>query len=255
MVDVAVGLALAGKIPFANTFAFLIALRAAEQVRTCVAYARANVKLAAGYAGLSDSKDGPTHHSICDLAVIRSMPNIAVVVATDAVEVQKMVPTVAEWDGPVYLRISRAEVPVIFNEEHVVKIGEGVVLREGTDVSLVATGVMVSRCLEAAEQLKISGMSARVIEMHTLKPLDHELVLKAAKETGAIVTAEEHSIIGGLGEAVAGYLAERYPVPLRRVGIKDTFAETGSYFELLDRYGMGVNDIIMAAREMVGQRR
>jgi len=255
MVDVAVGLALAGKIPFANTFAFLIALRAAEQVRTCVAYARTNVKLGAGYAGLSDSKDGPTHHSICDLAVMRSMPNIAVVVATDAVGVQKMVPVVAEWDGPVYLRISRAEVPVIFNEDHEVKIGKGAVLRDGSDVSLIGTGVMVSRCLEAAEQLKKGGVSARVIEMHTLKPLDHELILQAARETGAIATAEEHSIIGGLGEAVAGCLAERYPVPLRRVGIKDTFAETGSYFELLDRYGMGVNDIILAAKELIGQRR
>jgi len=255
MVDVAVGLALAGKIPFANTFAFLIALRAAEQVRTCVAYARTNVKLAAGYAGLSDSKDGPTHHSICDLAVMRSMPNLAVVVATDAVEVQKMVPLVAEWDGPIYLRISRAEVPVVFNEYHEVKIGKGTVLRDGSDVSLIGTGVMVSRCLEAAGQLEKGGVSARVLEMHTLKPLDHELILKAARETGAIVTAEEHSVIGGLGEAVAGCLAERYPVPLRRVGIKDTFAETGSYFELLDRYGMGVNDIILAAKELVGQRR
>ncbi len=254
MVDVAVGFALAGKIPFANTFAFLIALRAAEQVRTCVAYARTNVKLAAGYAGLSDSKDGPTHHSICDLAVVRSLPNMTVVVATDAIEVQKMVPLVAEWEGPVYLRISRAEVPVIFSQDQEVKIGKGAVLREGSDVSLIGTGVMVSRCLEAAENLKEHGIDARIIEIHTLKPLDHELILAAAKETGAIVTAEEHNIIGGLGEAVASCLAEAYPVPLKRVGIRDTFAETGSYFELLDKYGMGVNDIVGAANELVRRK-
>ncbi len=254
MIDVAVGLALAGKIPFANTFAFLIALRAAEQVRTCVAYARTNVKLAATYAGLSDSKDGPTHHSVCDLSIMRAMPNVVVLVATDAVEARKMVPLVAEWDGPVYLRISRAEVPVLFDEDHQVEIGKGVVLREGSDVSLIGTGVMVSRCLEAAENLEGSRIDARVIEINTLKPLDHELLLAAAKDTGGVVTAEEHSVIGGLGEAVASYLSEAYPVPLRRVGIRDTFTETGPYFELLDRYGMAVDDIISAAREVVRRR-
>jgi len=254
MIDVAVGLALAGKIPFANTFAFLMALRAAEQVRTCVAYARTNVKLAATYAGLSDSKDGPTHHSICDLSVMRAMPNMIVLVAADAVEVRKMVPLVAEWDGPVYLRISRAEVPVIFDEDHQVEIGKGVLLRDGSDVSLVATGVMVSRCLDAAEKLRESGVNARVVEISTLKPLDHELLLAAAKDTGGIVTAEEHSIVGGLGDAVASYLSETYPVPLKRVGIKDTFTETGPYFELLDRYGMAVGDITSAAREVIRRR-
>jgi len=254
MIDVAVGLALAGKIPFANTFAFLISLRAAEQIRTCVAYARTNVKLAAAYSGLSDSRDGPSHHSICDLAVMRAMPNITVVVATDAVEVQKMVPLVAEWDGPVYLRISRAEVPVLFNKNHDIVIGKGVLLREGSDTTLIGTGVMVSRCLEAADLLKNEGINARVIEVHTIKPPDHELIYSAAKETGCIVTAEEHSIIGGLGESVAGFLTETCPVPLKRVGIADTFAESGPYFELLDRYGMGVNDIICATKNVMKQK-
>jgi len=157
MVDVAVGLALGGKIPFANTFAFLIALRAAEQVRTCVAYALTNVKLAAAYGGLSDSRDGPTHHSVCDLAVMRAMPNMTVIVAADSVEVRKMVPLVAEWNGPVYLRISRAEVPVVFDEAHQPKIGKGVLLRQGRDVTLIGTGVLVSRCIEAAEKLKREG--------------------------------------------------------------------------------------------------
>ena len=254
MVDVAVGLALAGKIPFANTFAFLIALRAAEQVRTCIAYARTNVKLAAAYGGLSDSRDGPTHHSICDLAVMRSMPNIAVVVTADSVETRKAVPAVAEHDGPVYLRVSRAEVPVIFDEDHTLEIGKGVTLRDGNDVALVGTGVMVGRCLEAAELLVKEGIDAKVLEMHTLKPLDEELLVDAAKRTGAIVTAEEHSVIGALGGAVAEVLTERYPVPIERVGIRDTFTETGPYFELLDKYGMGVENIVEAARRAVERK-
>jgi transketolase len=254
MIDVAVGLALAGKIPFANTFAFLIALRAAEQIRTCVAYARTNVKLAAAYSGLSDSKDGPTHHSICDLAVMRAIPNLTVVVATDAIEVAKMVPLVAEMDGPVYLRISREEVPVLFSKDHDVDIGKAVLLREGSDVTLIGTGVMVSRCLNAASLLEKKGVNARVIEVHTIKPLDHKMIYSVAKETGCIVTAEEHSVIGGLGECIAGFLAETYPVPLMMVGIHDTFTETGPYFELLDKYGMGVNDIVCAAKNVMKRK-
>lgn len=255
MVDVAVGLALAGKIPFANTFAFLLALRAAEQIRTCVAYAKTNVKLVASYAGLSDAFDGPTHHAICDLAVVRSLPNMTVVVAADAVEVKKAVPAVAEYDGPVYLRVSRAEVPVIFDERHEVRIGQGVTLREGGDVTLIGTGIMVGRCLEAAEALRREGIDARVIEIHTLKPIDEGLIVQAAQETGAIITAEEHSIIGGLGGAVTEVLGDQCPVPVLRVGIADTFAETGPYESLLDRYGMGVTDITASVRRAVARKK
>jgi len=251
MVDVAVGFALGGKIPFANTFASLISLRAAEQVRTCVAYARTNVKLAAAYSGLSDSKDGPTHHSVFDLAVMRAMPNITVVVVADATEARKLVPAVAEYDGPVYLRLSRAEVPVIFDDDHVVKIGQGVTLREGKDVTLIGTGIMVGRCLEAGNLFADEGIQARVLELHTLKPLDEALIVQAAEETGAIVTAEEHTIIGGLGGAVAEVLSTRCPVPIMRVGIPDTFTESGPYEPLLDRYGMGVTDIVTAARQAI----
>jgi transketolase len=251
MVDVAVGLALAGKIPFANTFAFLIALRAAEQVRTCVAYAKTNVKLVGSYGGLSDAFDGPTHHSICDLAVIRSLPNMTVIVAADAVEVKKAVPAVAEYDGPVYLRVSRAEVPVLFDESHEMRIGQGVTLREGGDATLIGTGIMVGRCLEAAQALRREGIDVRVIEIHTLKPIDEGLLVQAAQETGAIVTAEEHSTIGGLGAAVAEVLSGQCPVPILRVGITDTFAETGPYEALLDRYGMGVTDIVASAKQVV----
>jgi len=255
MVDVAVGLALAGKIPFANTFAFLIALRAAEQVRTCVAYAKTNVKLVASYAGLSDAFDGPTHHAICDLAVVRSLPNMTVVVVADAVEVKKAVPAVAEYDGPVYLRVSRAEVPVIFDERHEVHIGQGVTLREGGDVTLIGTGIMVGRCTEAAEVLRREGIDARIIEIHTLKPIDEGLIVQAAQETGAIVTAEEHSIIGGLGGAVTEVLSSQCPVPILRVGIADTFTETGPYEALLDRYGMGVTDIVASARRAIARKK
>jgi transketolase len=255
MVDIAVGLALAGKIPFANTFAFLFALRAAEQIRTCVAYARTNVKLAGSYAGLSDAFDGPTHHALCDLAVVRSLPNMTVVVAADAVEVKKAVSAVAEYDGPVYLRVSRAEVPVIFDESHEVHIGQGVTLREGGDVTLIGTGIMVGRCIEAAEVLRQEGIDARIIEIHTLKPIDEGLIVQAAQETGAIVTAEEHSIIGGLGGAVTEVLSSQCPIPILRVGIADIFTETGPYEALLDRYGMGVTDIVASARRAIGSKK
>jgi len=255
MVDVAVGFALGGKIPFANTFASLISLRAAEQVRTCVAYARTNVKLAAAYSGLSDSKDGPTHHSVIDIAVMRAMPNLAVVVAADATEARKLVPAVAEYDGPVYLRLSRAVVPVVFGDDHEVEIGKGNVLHDGTDVTVMATGVMVSRALLAAERLGQEGVEARVVSLHTIKPLDRELILASVERTGAVVTVEEHSMIGGLGGAVAELLGEMLPVPVVRVGIRDTFTDTGPYEALLDHYGMSVADIVSAAHRAIGMKK
>lgn len=254
MVDMAVGFALAGKVPFANSFAFLLTQRALEQVRTCIAYARTNVKLAAAYGGLSDALDGPTHHSVFDLAVMRSLPNMTVVVAADAVEARRFVPLVAEYDGPVYLRLSRAEVPVIHNEDLMVQIGKGFTLRDGRDVTLIGTGIMVARCLEAAKILESEGIDARVLEIHTLKPLDEELVITAAQETGCLVTAEEHTIIGGLGGAMAEFLGAIYPVPLERTGIPDTFAETGPYWDLLDRYGMSVVDIVAAAKRAIQRK-
>ena len=254
MVDVAVGLALGGMIPFANTFAVLF-LRAAEQIRTCVAYAKTNVKIVGSYSGLSNFKDGPTHHVECDIAVMRSMPNITVVEAADAVEARKIVPVIAEHEGPVYLRLSRSDVPVIFDESYEVKIGKGAILRDGSDVALIASGVMVSRCLEAAEKLAKEGIDAYVVNMSSIKPLDAELVWKMARETGAIVTAEDHSIIGGLGGAVAEALGEKSPANLERIGIPDTFTETAlSYDELLDHYGMSVDDIVRAAQRTIKRK-
>ncbi len=255
MVDVAVGLALGGKIPFANSFAFLLAFRAAEQTRTCVAYSKVNVKLAAHYAGLSDSFDGPTHQAISDIAAVRGLPEMAVVVLADGPEARLSVKAVAEYPGPVYLRLNRNEVPVLFDANHPFQIGKGVTLRQGGDVTLVATGIMVGRTLEAAEELRRLGINARVLEMHTIKPLDEELLLAAARETGCIVTAEEHSVLGGLGGAVAEALSEQAPVPVVRVGIRDRFAETGPYFALLDRYGLGVPDVVAAARRAIGLKR
>jgi len=255
MVDVAVGLALGGKIPFANAFACLLSLRALEQVRTSVCYARTNVKLAASYAGLSDFKDGPTHHTIVDIAIMRALPGMAVVVPADAVEAAKWVPIVAEYDGPVYLRISRAATLPVHDGNLALELGKGITLREGSDLALIATGAMVGRTLLAAQELATEGIEARVVEIHTIKPLDVGLITQVGAETGAVVTAEEHSIVGGLGGAVAEALCKHRPVPLEQVGILDTFARTALDHEsLMDAYGLAVDDIVAAAKRALARK-
>lgn len=255
MIDVAVGFTLGGMIPFANTFAALF-LRTLEQIRTCVAYAKTNVKIVGSYSGLSDFKDGPSHHAEADIAIMRSLPNMTVLEAADAIEAKEMVPAVAEFEGPVYLRISRAETPVLFDETYKIEIGKGVIVLDGSDVTLVGCGVMVSRCIEAAKSLAAEGINARVINMHTIKPLDSSMLEKAALETGALVAAEEHSVTGGLGSAIGESLAERYPVPIERVGIADTFTETSlNYEQLLDHYGMRVEDVVNAARRAMKRKK
>ena len=255
MMDAAAGLALVGKIPFVSTFSSLASLRALEQIRTSIAYPKLNVKIVGGYGGLSDFKDGPTHHSICDLAIIRSIPNMTLIVPADAVETEKAVYAVAQYVGPVYLRLSRAEVPLIFDKNYKMEIGKGNLLKDGKDVTLVATGIMVARVLEAAKALEQEKIDARVIEIHTLKPLDVDIIIRAADETGAIVTAEEHSIIGGLGGAVAEVIAANKPVPMERVGIKDTFTESGEYNDLLEKYGMGIEHIIVAVKKVMKRKK
>jgi len=256
MMDVAAGLALVGKIPFASTFSSLASLRALEQIRTSIAYPSLNVKIAGGYGGLSDFKDGPTHHSICDLAIIRSIPNMTLIMPADAIETEKAVYAISQYVGPVYLRLSRAEVPVIFDKNYKMEIGKGNLLKDGTDVTLIATGIMVFRVLEAAKILeKEEKINAKVIEIHTLKPIDADIIIQAADETGAIVTAEEHSIIGGLAGAVAEVIVENKPVPMERVGIKDTFTESGEYNELLEKYGMGIRHIIIAAKRVMKRKK
>ena len=255
MMNIAAGLATCGFIPFASTFSFLACLRAGEQIRTSIAYPELNVKIAAGYAGLSDSYDGTTHQSVCDIAIARSIPNLTVIVVADAQETKIAVPVIAQYKGPVFFRLSRAEVPVIFGKDHQFEIGKANILREGSDVTLIATGVMVVRVLEAADKLENEGVSAGIVEIHTIKPLDERIVLQAAEETKAIVTAEEHSILGGLGSAVAELLVKHYPVPLEMVGILDVFAESGGYEELLDKYGMGVTDIVKAVKAVLERKK
>jgi transketolase len=254
LVDVAAGLAFCGKIPLVNTFAFLFATRALEMVRTHLCYGGANVKLMATYAGISDSFDGPTHHAISDIAIMRSLPNMTVVVPGDTVALDKLLPQAVEWPGPVYFRMNRNEVPVIFDDSYAPRIGQAITLRPGQDVTLICCGLLVSRCLQAAQSLAGEGIEARVLEMHTVKPLDVESIQQAARETGAIVTAEEHSIVGGLGGAVAEAVGDACPVPVKRVGLADRFAETGPYNAILDRYGMSVEHILAAARQAVAAK-
>jgi transketolase len=256
MVDVAAGLALGGFIPFINGFASILSLRALEQIRTCVCYARTNVKIAASYAGISDFKDGPTHYSITDLANLRALPGMTVIVPADAAEAADWVPIVAECDGPVYLRISRAGALPIHQPGSPLQIGKGRILREGSDLTIVAMGAMTGRSLAAVEVLAREGIHARLLEMHTLKPLNDELLILAAVETGAIVTAEEHNIIGGLGSAAAETLAENCPVPLERVGIRDYFCPTGKDLDkLMDACGLSVNAVVEAARHVVARKK
>jgi len=254
MIDTAVGMALAGMTPFVNTFAALF-LRAVEQIRSCVAYPDVNVKLVGSYAGLSDFKDGPTHHSIMDISIMRSMPNMTVIVPSDGTEIRKMISLVARHRGPVYMRISRADMVKVFTDDYQPEIGKGITVRDGKDATIITNGHMLSRSLEAAKILAGKGVDTRVVNIHTVKPLDTELVLRCARETGSVVTAEEHSIIGGLGSAVAEILVCELPVPVEMVGINDTFTETAlDHDSLLDHYGMSVNDIVFAVEKAVARK-
>ena len=254
MVDTAVGLANSGFVPVTNTFAFLFSTRAIEMVRTHLCYGRANVKLAGAFAGLSDSFDGPTHHAITDVAILRSLPNMTVVVPADPLGVARLLPQVIAWDGPVYFRLCRNEVPQIFTDNYAPEIGRGMTLVDGRDATILCCGVMVARAIEAARMAAANGMSVRVVELHTVKPLDAELVERCARETGALVTAEEHSVIGGLGGAVAECVSCTQPVPLERIGLADTFAESGPYLDLLDRYGMSVKAIVKAVKRVLERK-
>jgi transketolase len=254
MMDAAAGMATVGLVPFVNTFSFLASLRAAEQVRTSIAYNRLNVKIVGSYGGLSDSYDGASHQSVLDLAVMRSMPYLTVVVPSDDIETGLAVRAAAAFDGPVYLRLCRNEVPAIFKEGHKFEFGKANRIREGRDVTLVVTGILVARALRAAEALTREGIESRVLQMSSLKPIDAGAILKASEETGALVTVEEHNIIGGLGSAVAEVLGATRPAHLERVGIQDRFAESGDYDELLDKYGMSVDDIVAAAKKAFGRK-
>lgn len=254
MVSAAAGLAAMGKIPFVNTFSFLLCERALDQIRSNVAYNNLNVKFAANYGGLSDSFDGPSHHTISDLAIIRSIPNMAMVVISDAVCMEKALEPITEWNGPVYFRLCRAETPVVHDDSYRFELGKGVLLRDGTDLTIITTGILLHRVLKAAEMLKNEGIKARVIEIHTIKPIDRDIILKAAKETGAILVCEEANVIGGLGSAVSDVTSRECPVFLDFVGINDCYAESGEYESLLDKYGMSTDEMVTKAKSLMSKK-
>ena len=244
MIGVAAGLAATGKVPFASSFAMFAAGRAFEQVRNSVGYPKLNVKIGATHAGISVGEDGATHQCNEDIALMRTIPGMVVINPSDDVEAKAAVKAAYEHQGPVYMRFGRLAVPVINdNEDYKFELGKGVVLREGKDVAIIATGLPVTNCLEAAEKLAAEGIDAKVINIHTIKPLDEELIVAAAKETGKVVTVEEHSVIGGLGSAVCDVLCEQAPTKVLKIGINDTFGESGPAVELVKKYGLDA-DII-----------
>ena len=239
MVGVAAGLAAAGKVPFASSFAMFAAGRAFEQIRNSVAYPHLNVKIGATHAGISVGEDGATHQCNEDIALMRSIPGMVVLNPSDDIEARAAVKAAYEYEGPVYLRFGRLAVPVINDrEDYKFEMGKGVVLREGKDLTIVASGLPVANCLEVAERLSAEGIEAKVINIHTIKPLDEDLIVAAAKETGKVVTVEEHSVIGGLGSAVCDVLSEKAPTKVLKIGVNDVFGESGPALELLKKYGL-----------------
>ena len=243
MIGTAAGIATTGKIPFASTFAHFAAGRAFDQVRNSVAYPQLNVKICPTHAGVSLGEDGGSHQSVEDVALMRAIPGMVVLSPADAVETEKMVFAVAEYEGPVYVRLGRLNIPVLFDENYKFEIGKAATLREGNDVAILATGLMVSEALEAAKLLEEKGVKARVVNVSTIKPLDTETVLKAAKECKFIVTSEEHSVIGGLGSAVSEYLSEVHPAKVVKHGIQDVFGQSADGETMLTNYGLRAKDI------------
>jgi len=254
MIGAAAGLAASGKIAFASTFAVFASGRAFDQVRNAVCYSGLNVKICATHAGLTVGEDGASHQSIEDIALMRAVPGMTVIVPSDAVQTAWAVNAAAALDGPVYMRLGRAPVPVIYGKGQEFALGKAQTLHKGDDVTIVACGIMVSRALAAAGALSEQGISARVLDMHTIKPLDLDAVLAAAAETGAIVTAEEHSIIGGLGGAVCEAVCELHPAPVVRVGVRDQFGKSGKPDELLAAYGLTADEITLAARRAISMK-
>lgn len=252
MAGIAAGLAAAGKIPFISTFAIFATGRAFEQIRNTIAYPRLNVKIAATHAGITVGPDGASHQSIEDIALMRAIPGMTIINPADATETRFAVKAALDIDGPVYIRLGRHKVPVIFQEgDYVFKPGKGVVLREGKDATIISTGIMTAIALEAADILKNRGIYVNVVNIHTIKPIDEELIIQLAEETGAVITAEEHSIIGGLGSAVAEVLAESRPTLMKRIGLKDVFGQSGEPDELLRFYSLTPDSIASAVKDLI----
>lgn len=255
MMSVAAGLAAAGKIPFASTFAMFAAGRAFEQVRNSIGYPHLNVKIGATHAGITVGEDGATHQCNEDIALMRTIPGMTIINPADATEARAAVEAAIKFYGPVYLRFGRMAIPVLFDSSYKFELGKGVLMADGSDVTIIATGIMVGMALTARELLANEGISARVVNIHTIKPLDTEIVIKAACETGAIVTAEEHNIIGGLGGAVCETLSESCPVPVLRVGVNDTFGRSGKVPALLELYGLTPQSIAAKAKSAVAMKK
>ncbi len=254
MVGVAAGLATCGKIPFATSFAMFSAGRAFEQVRNSVGYPHLNVKIVGSHAGISVGEDGATHQCNEDIALMRTIPGMVVLNPSDHYEMKAAVRAAAEYYGPVYIRLGRLAVESFNNsDDYQFELGKGITLRDGHDITIIATGLMVSRALEAVKTLADQGIDARLINIHTIKPIDRELVVKAAKETGRIVTVEEHNVIGGLGDAVCGVLSEEYPVPVKKIGMNDVFGHSGPANELLDEFGLNAANIVEMVKNVLGK--
>ena len=250
MICVAAGMSTTGLVPFASTFAMFAAGRAFEQVRNSIGYPHLNVKIGATHGGISVGEDGASHQCCEDFALMRTIPGMVVMSPADDVEAQAMVKAAYEHVGPVYMRFGRAAVPVIHGDDFTFRIGKGEVLRDGTDVAIIANGLMTYEAMVAAEELAKDGINAMVINMATIKPLDEELVLEAARKCGRVITAEEHSVIGGLGEAVCGLLSEKLPTPVKRVGVNDEFGHSGPAAALLKQFGLSAENLVKTAKEM-----
>jgi len=251
MMCIAAGLATTGLIPFVSTFAVFASKRACDQVSISIAYPKLNVKINGGYGGIPTGKAGATHQSVEDIAIMRAMPNMTVISASDAVETKKAVFAVAEYEGPVYLRTIRCPVPVIFDESYDFKIGKACTIKDGTDIAIIGTGMMTAKVIAASEILEKEGISVRVIHLHTLKPIDKEVIMKASEEIGKIITVENHSIIGGLGGAVSEVLTECAPCYLKRIGIQDHFGESGDNEKVFSKFGMNTENIIECAKQFL----
>ena len=253
MMSVAAGLAAAGMTPFASSFAMFASGRAFEQIRNSIGYPALNVKIGASHGGMSVGEDGASHQCCEDFALMRSIPGMVVICPADGVEAEAATKAAYEYKGPVYLRMGRLAVPVFHEEGFTFTIGKGEIMREGTDVAIIANGLMVYEAIQAGEKLAEQGINARIINMSTIKPLDEELVLKCAKECGKIITCEEHSVIGGLGEAVCSFLSENYPTPVKRIGVEDQFGFSAPAGEVLKAFGLCCDHIVDVAKEFVGK--
>ena len=256
MMAVAAGLATCGKTVFASTFAIFAAERACEQVRNSICYPKLNVKIGATHAGLSVGEDGASHQAVEDMAIMRSLANMTVISPADAVETKAAVKAAIEYKGPVYLRLGRLAVPVIYDEStYKFELGKGVVISEGSDVTIFATGLMVHTAIEAVKLLADEGISARLVDIHTIKPIDKELIMESAAKTGALVTVEEHNIIGGLGSAIAEVASQNCPVPMKFVGVNDSFGRSGKPNLLLELYGLTAQNVVAKAKEAIAMKK